>query len=118
MLGSLADAADIVQDTYLKWQDEDLKTIKEPRAWLITVCSRLAVNFLQSARVKREAYFGVWLPEPFLNEHQNDASEQLELDESISVALLLALEKLSRLNELLIFCVKYLVIPLMKLPQH
>lgn len=95
MLGSLADAADIVQDTYLKWQDEKISDINEPRAWLITVCSRLALNVLQSARVKRETYFGVWLPEPFINEYQSDASEQLELDESISVALLLALEKLS-----------------------
>jgi len=95
MLGSLSDAADIVQDTYLKWQDEDLNNIEEPRAWLITVCSRLALNTLQSARVKREAYFGVWLPEPLINEQYTDVSDQHDLDESISVALLLALEKLS-----------------------
>jgi RNA polymerase sigma-70 factor, ECF subfamily len=95
MLGSLSDAADIVQDTYIKWQAQDTDNIKDSRAWLITVCSRLALNELQSARVKREAYFGVWLPEPLINEQHKDTSEQLELDESISVALLLALEKLS-----------------------
>jgi RNA polymerase sigma-70 factor, ECF subfamily len=95
MLGSLADAQDVVQETYIKWKQVQLRDIDNPRAWLITVSSRLALNGLQSAKTKRENYFGVWLPEPLIDEAQPDASKQLEIDESVSVALLLALERLS-----------------------
>ena len=95
MLGSLADAQDLVQDTYLKWLNNDTGNIHNPRAWLIKVCSRLALNNLQSARVKRETYIGVWLPEPFIDEKALDISAQVELDETVSVALLLTLEKLT-----------------------
>ena len=49
MLGTLADAQDVVQETYLKWRDADLATVREPRAWLVTVCSRLAINAMKSA---------------------------------------------------------------------
>ena len=95
MLGTLTDARDVVQDTYIKWSEVALSDIRNPRAWLITVCSRLAINSLQSARVKRESYFGIWLPEPFIDSDNNDISAMMELDETVSVALLLALEKLS-----------------------
>ncbi|MCG8427541.1 MAG: RNA polymerase sigma factor SigJ [Chromatiales bacterium] len=96
MLGMLAEAQDIVQDTYLKWQETDLDTIQNPRAWLITVCSRLALNAANSARMQRENYVGTWLPEPFIhNDVGQDISTEIELDETLSVALLLALEKLS-----------------------
>lgn len=94
MLGTLGDASDVVQDTWLKWQSADPAAIENPRAWLITVCSRLAVNQLQSARVRRERYPGTWLPEPWVEPEPN-ALARLELDESLSVALLLTLETLT-----------------------
>jgi RNA polymerase sigma-70 factor (ECF subfamily) len=95
MLGTLADARDVVQDTYLKWRDARSDEIRSPRAWLVTVCSRLALNTLQSARARRETYVGTWLPEPLLDNHTNDPERQLEIDDTVSVALMLALEKLS-----------------------
>ncbi len=95
MLGTLADARDVVQDTYLKWNAADVAGIESPRAWLITVCSRTALNLLQSARRQRETYVGEWLPEPLPQEGGFDQAARMELDESVSVALLVALEKLS-----------------------
>lgn len=95
MLGSLADASDVVQDCYLKWKAAELGNIQNARAWLITVCSRTALNVLQSARKRRENYVGLWLPEPFLPPDEHDVGAQMERDESVSLALLLALEKLS-----------------------
>ncbi|MBI5164500.1 MAG: RNA polymerase sigma factor SigJ [Magnetospirillum sp.] len=95
MLGTLAEAQDVVQDTYLKWREVDAATLHSPRAWLITVCSRTALNLLQSARRQRERYVGVWLPEPLPEQDSFDVAAKLEVDESVSVALLLALEALS-----------------------
>lgn len=95
MLGTLADARDVVQDTYLKWRDVDLREIRDARAWLVTVCSRLALNQLKSARARRETYVGTWLPEPFPDERAPDPAEQARVDDTISIALMLALEKLS-----------------------
>lgn len=95
MLGTLADARDVVQDTYLKWNAADVSAVLSPRAWLITVCSRTALNLLQSARRRRESYVGEWLPEPLPQDASFDHAARMELDESVSVALLVALEKLS-----------------------
>lgn len=98
MLGTLAEAHDAVQETYLKWHHADITAIERPRAWLITVCSRISLNQLQSARKQREVYIGEWLPEPLPDEfakQPNDPAWQTELNNTISFALLLALEKLS-----------------------
>ena len=95
MLGTLAEARDVVQETYLKWHEAEIETLDSPRAWLITVCSRLALNQLQSARKQREIYVGEWLPEPFPDEVADDPAQQHALDDSVSIALLRALEKLS-----------------------
>ncbi|MEM8613854.1 MAG: RNA polymerase sigma factor SigJ [Cyanobacteria bacterium P01_H01_bin.105] len=95
MLGELSGALDIVQETYLKWCEIDVSTVHSPRAWLITVCSRLALNQLKSARVRRELYVGEWLPDPFPDQLNQDPRVQLELDDTVSVALMLALERLS-----------------------
>lgn len=96
MLGTLADAEDVVQDTYLRLRKSDLKTIRDPRAWLVTTCSRLALDLMKSARVRRESYSGTWLPEPFLETSQAaDPAQQLSIDDTVSTALMLALEKLS-----------------------
>src|ERR1700742_688029 len=64
LLGSMWDAEDVVQDTYMRWATTDRSEIRVPRAFLITVVSRLALDQLRSARVTREAYVGPWLPEP------------------------------------------------------
>lgn len=95
MLGTLDEARDVVQDTYLKFDEAELGRLRNPRAWLITVCSRLALNQLQSARVRRELYVGEWLPEPFPQPVGTDPASRAEFDETISVALLMALEKLT-----------------------
>lgn len=95
MLGSLADAQDVVQETYLKWRDADLDRIENPRAWLVTVCSRLSLNILNSARSRRESYVGPWLPEPYLDDDAIDPADRAGVDDSVSVALMLALENLS-----------------------
>jgi RNA polymerase sigma-70 factor, ECF subfamily len=96
MLGTLAEARDVVQETYLKWHDADIEALNSPRAWLITVCSRIALNQLKSARKQRELYVGEWLPEPFPDEPDlYDPGVQAEINDSVSVALLLVLEKLS-----------------------
>ncbi|MEM7796642.1 MAG: RNA polymerase sigma factor SigJ [Cyanobacteria bacterium P01_C01_bin.118] len=95
MLGELSGALDIVQETYLKWCEIDVSTVKSPRAWLITVCSRIALNQLKSARVRRELYVGEWLPEPFPDQLSQDSRVQVELDDTVSVALMMALERLS-----------------------
>lgn len=95
MCGVLADAQDLVQETWLRWRRMDPSAIREPRAWLVTVCSRLAIDLRKSARKRRETYVGTWLPEPFLDERMADPSGQLCVDDTVSVALMLALEKLS-----------------------
>ncbi len=98
MLGTLAEARDVVQETYLKWHEVDVSELNSPRAWLITVCSRIALNQLQSARKQREIYIGEWLPEPFPDVPAYDSGDpavQAEINDTVSVALLLALEKLS-----------------------
>lgn len=95
MLGTLADAQDVVQDTFVKWNDADFTKIGNPRSWLVTVCTRLALDQMKSARARREAYVGAWLPEPFLDQQSADPARRMEIDESVSLALMLALEKLS-----------------------
>jgi RNA polymerase sigma-70 factor (ECF subfamily) len=95
MLGSVADAEDIVQDAYLRWQRTSDVDVREPRAYLTTVVTRLAINHLRSARVQRETYVGPWLPEPLVTEHAPDSSASVELAESLSMAFLVMLERLS-----------------------
>jgi RNA polymerase sigma-70 factor, ECF subfamily len=93
MLGSVSDAEDMVQETWLRWTRADVAALDSPRSWLLTVISRLCLDRLKSARVQREQYYGTWLPEPFLGESVAPSSAQV--DESVSIALLLVLEKLS-----------------------
>ena len=93
MLGSVSDAEDMVQETWLRWTRADTATVETPRSWLLTVVSRLCLDRLKSARVQREEYYGTWLPEPLLAE--SSATPSAQVDESVSIALLLVLEKLS-----------------------
>jgi len=94
MLGSIAEAEDVVQETFLRWLNADHDAIDAPRAWLVRVCSRLAIDQLKSARVRREQYVGPWLPEPMITSDDTPA-DQLQLDDTISMALLTVLERLT-----------------------
>jgi RNA polymerase sigma-70 factor (ECF subfamily) len=92
MLGMRADAEDVVQEAFLRWQAAPAQEISSPRAYLTTITARLALDQLKSARVKRETYVGTWLPEPLVN---HPAPEKIELAESLSVAFLHVLESLT-----------------------
>jgi RNA polymerase sigma-70 factor (ECF subfamily) len=93
MLGSVMEAEDAVQETYLRYMATDMSAIQAPKAFLSTVITRLCLDQLKSARHKREQYFGEWLPEPLLTADAPD--ELLARHESISMAFLLLLETLS-----------------------
>ncbi|GJF28517.1 RNA polymerase sigma24 factor [Kitasatospora sp. NE20-6] len=94
LLGSLADAQDVLQEAWLRWQGVDRAGVDDPRAYLTTVVTRLCYDQLGSARARREAYFGEWLPEPVVS---TDATpdELAELGESVSLAVLAVMEQLS-----------------------
>lgn len=96
MLGSVSDAEDIVQEALLRLHDalDTDERIESPRAYLATVVTRLCIDELRSARVRREQYVGEWLPEPIVV-GENDPAEQLELSDEISIAFLVLLESLS-----------------------
>jgi RNA polymerase sigma-70 factor (ECF subfamily) len=95
MLGSVADAEDMLQETFIRWQQARDEEIRSPRAFLITIISRLSINHLQSARVRREEYVGQWLPEPLVAGEGNDPLGILRVDESLSMAFLVLLERLT-----------------------
>jgi len=92
MLGSAADAEDVLQETWLRWSTVDQAEVREPRAYLVRIATRLALNRLRSAQHRREAYVGPWLPEPLLT--SPDVADDAELAESISMALMVVLETL------------------------
>jgi RNA polymerase sigma-70 factor (ECF subfamily) len=95
MLGSVADAEDMLQETFIRWQQPSDEEIRSPRAFLVTIISRLCINHLQSARVQREEYIGQWLPEPLLTGPGSDPSETYRVGESLSMAFLVLLERLT-----------------------
>jgi RNA polymerase sigma-70 factor (ECF subfamily) len=93
MLGSAADAEDVLQETWLRWVGADLGQVRDPRAYLVRITTRQALNRLRAVKRRREAYVGPWLPEPLLT--APDVAEDVELAESVSMALMLVLETLS-----------------------
>jgi RNA polymerase sigma-70 factor (TIGR02957 family) len=93
MLGSAAEAEDIVQDAWLRWQGTDRSAVVDPPAFLATATTRLAITFAQSARSRRETYIGPWLPEPI--DTSGDPRLGAERAEALEFAVLLLLEKLS-----------------------
>ena len=95
MLGSRADAEDMLQETFLRWQQASETAIRDPRAFLVTVITRLCINQLQSARVRREQYFGQWLPEPLFTEAAAESPVISGIDGSLSMAFLMLLERLT-----------------------
>ncbi len=95
MLGSVADAEDMLQETFIRWQQAREEQVRSPRAFLVTIASRLCINQLQSARVQREEYVGQWLPEPIVTGPGSDPLELVRVDESLSMAFLVMLERLT-----------------------
>jgi RNA polymerase sigma-70 factor (ECF subfamily) len=95
MLGSVADAEDMVQETYIRWQQSQDDSIRSPRAFLVTIISRLCINHLQLASVQREEYPGQWLPEPIMTGAGSDPFGDVRNGESISMAFLVMLERLT-----------------------
>jgi RNA polymerase sigma-70 factor, ECF subfamily len=93
MLGSTVEAEDVVQEVWLRWQKTDRSVVVSPAAFLSSTTTRLAINVLQSARVRREAYIGPWLPEPI--DTSVDPEVGAQRAEALEIALLLVLEKLS-----------------------
>jgi RNA polymerase sigma-70 factor (ECF subfamily) len=96
ILGSAADAEDVVQETWLRWLDIDQAEVDFPRAYLVRMVSRQALNQLRSVSRRREEYFGEWLPEPLLT--SPDVAEDVELAESVSIAMLTVLETLGPID--------------------
>ena len=93
MLGSAADAEDVLQETWLRWVKVDLGQVRDQRAYLVRITTRQSLDRLRTMRRRREAYVGPWLPEPLLT--APDVAEDVELAESVSMALMLVLETLS-----------------------
>lgn len=97
MLGSVTEAEDIVQETFARLLWVDLAEIKDVRGWLVVVATRLCLDHLRSAQSRRELYVGPWLPEPVIQapDKVNDPAERVTLDDSVRMAMLLVLERLS-----------------------
>ena len=97
ILGEVSASEDVVQDAWLRWQDADRDELRSAEAFLVTITTRLAVDLLRSARVRRETYVGTWLPDPLVRDADDDpgdpAAAAIEA-ERLSVALLVALERL------------------------
>jgi len=95
MLGSLAEAEDVTQEAWLRWSRVDPAEIREPGAWLTRTTTRLALDLLKSARMRRETYVGAWLPEPLITE---PASGVEEFADDLTLSLMTAMERLSPLE--------------------
>ncbi|GGT54467.1 RNA polymerase sigma24 factor [Streptomyces atratus] len=101
MLGGIADAEDVVQEAWLRWSSASREEVREPRAFLVRIITRLAIDRLRQVQSRREAYVGPWLPEPLVTDFGPtvpDAAEQAVLADSVSVAVLVVLESLSPLE--------------------
>src|SRR5262252_4788627 len=92
MLGSAADAEDVLQETWLRWAGVDLATVRDQRAYLVRITTRQALSRLRTLGRRKESYVGPWLPEPLLT--SPDVAQDIELADSISMAMLLVLETL------------------------
>ena len=94
MLGRVTDAEDLVQEVWLRWQQQDPAAIQSPKAWLVAATTRLCIDQLRSARRQREEYYGVWLPEPLMASPEAQPDAATELADSLTVAFMLMLESL------------------------
>jgi RNA polymerase sigma-70 factor (ECF subfamily) len=101
MLGRVADAEDVVQEAWLRWSAADRAEVREPRAYLVRVTTRLAIDRLRQVKARGEAYVGPWLPEPYVTDFGDtvpDTAERAVLADSVSLAVLVVLESLSPLE--------------------
>ena len=94
MLGSRADAEDVVQEAYVRWHQSDREIIRNAEAWLVTTATRLAIDRLRTLKTEREAYTGPWLPEPIMHNTPPSPDTHLELASDLSLAFLVLLERL------------------------
>lgn len=95
MLGSVAEAEEVVQDAWLRWHEAQADPPDNGEAWLVTVTTRLSIDRLRAAKVQREHYTGIWLPEPMLTDSPDSPEALLERADDVSVAFLMVLERLS-----------------------
>ncbi|MDQ3863044.1 MAG: RNA polymerase sigma-70 factor [Actinomycetota bacterium] len=95
MLGSVAEAEDMVQEAYLRWREAPETEVRSPKSYLSAVVTRLSIDRLRSARAWREEYVGPWLPEPLVSDYSEELADPAELDESLSIAYLVLLESLN-----------------------
>ena len=98
VLGSHAEAEDVVQETWIRWAGLDPRTIDDPRAYLVTIATRLALNRARHLQSRRESYVGPWLPEPVASGPHVDGASAAELADEVSMAMLIVLEALSPLE--------------------
>ena len=96
VLGRVSDAEDVVQEAWLRWAEVDPAEVADPRAFLVRVTTRLAIDRLRRVKARRESYVGPWLPEPLIT--GRDVAEDVALAESVSMAMLVVLETLSPLE--------------------
>ena len=94
MLGSRAEAEDVVQDAFVRWHQSDRSAIRNAEAWLVTTATRLAIDRLRALKTEREAYVGPWLPEPMMRDHPPSPDHHVELAADLSMAFLVLLERL------------------------
>ncbi|NUP22121.1 MAG: RNA polymerase sigma-70 factor [Streptomyces sp.] len=101
MLGRVADAEDVVQEAWLRWSGADRSEVREPRAYLVRITTRLAIDRLRQVKARGETYIGPWLPEPYITDFGDtvpDTAERAVLADSVSLAVLVVLESLSPLE--------------------
>lgn len=96
LLGSAADADDVLQDSWLRWAEVDLAQVRDPKAYLVRTVTRQALNRMRTVERRRESYVGPWLPEPLIT--APDVADDVELAESVSLAMLVVLDTLSPLE--------------------
>lgn len=117
MLGSRAEAEDIVQEAYLRWHGVAAADVRSPEGWLVTTVTRLCIDHLRLARTARETYVGPWLPEPLVGDASSAVDATAELASNLSIAFLVVLERLSPKSELPFCCVRYSRATIRKLPR-
>jgi RNA polymerase sigma factor (sigma-70 family) len=108
MLGTVGDAEDVVQEAFLRlaWTRQEGTRVENPRAFLTTVTTRLAIDQLRSTRARRETYFGPWLPEPMITAPDPDPAEVAEMADSLSLSFLVLLETLSPVERAVFCCAR------------
>jgi len=94
MIGNVAEAEDLVQETFVRWQKQKVEEIGRPKAWLVATLTRLGIDYLRSARHRREEYVGVWLPEPLVDPAATAPDQAAALGDSLGMAFLFMLEAL------------------------